>query len=84
METVNYGEIHAYMLKKTQEYYQDPPAVLVEAVIRERSSRGETVSYDEARKLVSLIDIQRLVKEEMQKLWPEFMATIPSNSLKDR
>ena len=84
METVNYGEIHAYMLKKTQEYYQNPPAALVEAVIRERKSRGEALSCEEARKLVSLIDIQRLVKEEMQKRWPEFMATIPSNSLKDR
>ena len=34
------------------------------------------------RKLVTTIEIQQLVKEEMQKKWPDFMAFIPSNSLR--
>lgn len=81
---VNYSEIHAYMLKKTQEYYAEPPKVLVEAVISEYKSRGEDISAAEAKKLVSLIDIQRFIKAEMKAIWPEFMAGIPENSLKDR
>ena len=81
-ESVNYKEIHAYMLKKTSEYYQCPPAVLVEAIMEERKNEGSPVSYEEARKLVTPLQIQRLVKEEMQKKWPDFMSAIPSNPLR--
>ena len=83
-KTVNYGEIHAYMLKKTQEYYVNPPQILVDAVLAEARSRGEELTAQEAKKQVSLIDIQRLIKAEMKEKWPEFMASIPSNSLQDR
>ena len=82
-ETVNYKEIHSFMLKKTQEYYVNPPAFLVEAVLAEHRSRGEQISLQEAKKRVSLIDIQRCVKKEMQEKWPEFMAAIPENPLKE-
>ena len=81
-DSVNYQEIHAYMLKKTSEYYQCPPSVLVEAAMEQYKKAGVTVSYEEAKKLVTPIQIQRLVKEEMQKKWPEFMASIPSNPLR--
>ncbi len=81
-DPVNYGEIHAYMLRKTREYYLNPPAVLVEAVMEKQKNNGHPVSREEARKLVSTIQIQRLVKEEMQKKWPEFMSSIPSNPLR--
>lgn len=83
-EQVSYREIHAYMLQKTREYYENPPAVLVDQVIREAESRGEKLSPEEAEKQVSLIDIQRCIKREMQKKWPEFMASIPQNSLKEK
>ena len=83
-ETVNYSEIHAFMLKKTQEYYQEPPKVLVEAVLAQARSRGENLTWNEAKKQVSLIDIQRLIKEEMKARWPQFMASIPENGLRDR
>ncbi len=83
-ENVSYQEIHAYMLKKTQEYYVNPPAILVEAVIAQHKAQGESLSYEEARKQVSLIDIQRYLKQEMQKKWPEFMGSIQSNPLSDR
>ncbi len=80
-DPVNYGQIHAYMLQKTREYYYSPPAVLVEAVMEKQKNEGHPVSYEEAGKLVTSIQIQRLVKEEMQKKWPDFMASIPSNPL---
>ena len=32
-ENITYREIHAYMLQKTQEYYRNPPASLVDDVI---------------------------------------------------
>ena len=81
---VSYKEIHAYMLEKTQEYYRDPPGSLVDAVMAQEQEKGHAVTRQEARELVSLIDIQRLVKAEMTEKWPEFMASIPSNSLRDR
>ena len=81
-DSVNYKEIHAYMLQKTSEYYRCPPAVLVEAIMDERRADGCPVSYEEARKLVTPLQIQRLVKAEMQEKWPEFMQTIPSNPLR--
>ena len=82
-ESVSYREIHSFMLKKTQEYYLNPPAPLVEAVLAEARSRGEALTVEEAKKRVSTIDIQRLVKQEMQKKWPDFMAGIPQNPLKE-
>ncbi len=80
-ETVNYQEIHAYMIRKTQEYYQNPPAPLVEAVIQAYKAQGEEISYEEAKSLVSLINIQRYLKQEMTEKWPEFMGSIRENSL---
>ena len=82
-EKITYQEIHAYMLKKTQEYYQDPPQVLIQATAAKFAAQGQILSPEEARKAVSLIDIQRYLKEEMSQKWPEFMGTIPQNSLKD-
>ena len=79
---VTYSEIHAYMLKKTSEYCAHPPAPLVDAVIEEQKKAGRTVSRQEAEKLVSPIQIQRLIKQEMAEKWPEFMASIPSNPLR--
>ncbi len=81
-DSVNYKEIHAYMLKKTAEYYQCPPAVLVEAIMEDYKNAGYPVSYDEAKKRVTSLQIQRYIKEEMQKKWPDFMASIPSNPLR--
>ena len=81
-EPISYSQIHAYMLRKTREYYQNPPAVLIEAVMQEQQSRGLPVTAEQARKLVTPIQIQRLIKQEMAELWPEFMASIPSNPLK--
>ena len=78
---LNYKQIHAYMLYKTHEYYVEPPQVLVNAVMEKCKAEGQTVSYEEAKKLVSPIDIQRLVKQEMTEKWPEFMSSIPSNPL---
>ena len=83
-EAVNYQEIHAYMLEKTREYYQCPPAALVEAAMERCRKNGLQPTYEEAAKLVTPIEIQRLVKEEMRKKWPEFMASIPSNPLQGR
>ena len=80
---VSYKEIHAYMLEKTNEYYRNPPEVLVDRVLREEQEKGHALTRQEARKLVSLIDIQRYLKAEMTEKWPEFMATIPSNSLRE-
>ena len=80
--TVNYSEIHAYMLKKTQEYYANPPRVLIEEIQDRMAEKGHPVTEQEARALVTSIDIQRLVKREMQEKWPEFMATIPENPLR--
>ena len=82
-ENVSYREIHAYMLKKTQEYYQNPPQVLIQATLAQYAAAGQNITMEEARKLVSLIDIQRYLKEEMSQKWPEFMGNIPSNGLKD-
>ena len=82
-ETVTYQQIHAYMLKKTQEYYVNPPQVLIQATAAKYAAGGQILSPEEARKAVSLIDIQRYLKEEMSQKWPEFMGSIPNNSLKD-
>ena len=82
MSEPTYPQIHAYMLRKTREYYEDPPKVLVDRVLRDARSRGETLTRQEAEKQVSLIDIQRYLKAEMQQLWPEFMGSIPDNSLR--
>ena len=82
-ESVSYKEIHAYMLKKTQEYYVNPPEVLVQATLAKLRLQGLDPTWEEARKQVSLIDIQRYLKEEMSQKWPEFMGSIPSNGLKD-
>lgn len=82
-ENISYKEIHAYMLKKTQEYYQNPPQVLIQATAAKYALAGQILSPEEARKAVSLIDIQRYIKEEMSQKWPEFMGSIPSNGLKD-
>ena len=81
-ESVNYKEIHAYMLKKTSEYYQCPPAELVEAAMEKVKKAGLPITYEEAKKLVTPIEIQRYIKKEMQQKWPEFMTTIPSNPLR--
>lgn len=81
-DSVNYKEIHAYMLEKTREYYHCPPAALVEAVMEERRSSGSPVSPAQARELVTPLQIQRFVKAEMQQKWPDFMSTIPSNPLR--
>ena len=83
-EKVTYQQIHAYMLKKTREYYENPPQVLIQAAAAKYAAMGQILSPEEARKAVSLIDIQRLIKEEMSIKWPEFMGSIPSNGLKDR
>ena len=83
-DTVNYKEIHAYMLKKTQEYYQKPPKILVDAVMEKQKEKGSPVTYELAERMVTSIEIQRLVKEEMKKKWPEFMAAIPSNPLQSQ
>ena len=80
-DSVSYQEIHAYMLKKTQEYYHRPPAVLVEKIMETFKEGGNPITYAEAQKLVTPIQIQRLIKEEMKEKWPEFMASIPSNPL---
>ena len=82
MAEPTYSQIHAYMLQKTREYAQEPPKPLVDEVLRQARSRGETLSRDQAKKLVSLIDIQRYLKEEMKALGPEFMAGIPENGLR--
>ena len=78
MASSDYKEIHAYMLKKTREYCQRPPRELIEEI-----SRKKGVSYEEAEGLVTPILVQRYIKEEMKKLWPEFMASIPSNPLEE-
>ena len=83
-EKVTYQEIHAYMLKKTQEYYQNPPQVLIQNTAAQYALQGRILTPDEAKKLVSLIDIQRYIKEEMSQRWPDFMGSIPSNGLKNR
>lgn len=83
-ENVTYKEIHAYMLKKTQEYYQNPPQVLIQATAAKYAAAGQNITMEEARKLVSLIDIQRYLKEEMSQKWPQFMGSIPSNGLKEK
>ena len=80
-ESVSYREIHAYMLQKTQEYYRNPPAALVEDVIAAFRAQGEDISWDTAKERVSLINIQRYIKQEMSEKWPEFMGGIPSNDL---
>lgn len=80
-KSVTYQQIHAYMLKKTQEYYQNPPAKLVEDVIAAYKAQGDEISYETAKERVSLINIQRCIKEEMAQKWPEFMGSIPSNPL---
>ena len=80
---VSYKEIHAYMLEKTREYYRNPPEVLVDAVMKQEQKKGHAVTRQEAKKLVSLIDIQRYLKAEMTEKWPEFMSSIPSNSLRE-
>ena len=80
-ESVNYKEIHAYMLKKTLEYCKQPPKVLVEKILETYREGGHPITYAEAEKQVTPLQIQRLVKEEMKEKWPEFMASIPSNPL---
>lgn len=80
-EKVTYQQIHAYMLRKTQEYYRDPPKALVMDVIAAYKAQGEEIPYDTARERVSLINIQRYLKAEMAEKWPEFMGSIPTNSL---
>jgi len=80
-EKVTYKEIHAYMLQKTKEYYDRPPKKLVEDVIAAYQAQGDSIDYDTAAQRVSLINIQRFVKEEMAQKWPEFMGGIPSNGL---
>ena len=80
-ESVNYKEIHAYMLKKTLEYCKCPPKVLVETIMETYREGGHPISYEEARAQVTPLQIQRLVKEEMKEKWPEFMSSIPSNPL---
>ena len=80
---VSYKEIHAYMLEKTREYYRNPPEVLVDAVMKQEQKKGHAVTRLEAKKLGSLIEIQRYLKAEMTEKWPEFMSSIPSNSLRE-
>ena len=82
MSEINYKELHAYMLQKTSEYYQAPPAALVDEVLATYRDAGQSLTRDEARQLVTPLQIQRYVKAEMQKKWPDFMAAIPSNPLK--
>lgn len=80
-ENVSYKEIHAYMIRKTQEYYLDPPAPLVQDVIAAYKAQGDDISYEDAKTRVSLINIQRYLKQEMSEKWPEFMGSIRENSL---
>ena len=80
-ERISYQQIHAYMLKKTKEYYDNPPASLVEDVIAAYRAQGEEISPEVARERVSLLNIQRYIKQEMAEKWPEFMGSIPSNPL---
>lgn len=80
-ESISYQEIHAYMLRKTQEYYRNPPEALVDDVIAAYGAQGESISRETAKERVSLINIQRYVKQEMAQKWPEFMGSIPSNQL---
>ena len=81
-DSVSYKEIHAYMLKKTSEYYRCPPAALVEPIMEQCKKIGCPVTYEKAQSMVTPIQIQRYVKAEMQKKWPDFMASIPSNPLR--
>ena len=78
---VSYREIHTYMLQKTQEYYRNPPEALIEDVLAAYRAQGDEISRDDAKKYVSLLNVQRYVKEEMARKWPEFMGSIPSNPL---
>lgn len=80
-DSVTYSQIHAYMLQKTQEYYRNPPRKLVQDVIDAYKAQGETITAEVAAERVSLINIQRYIKEEMAEKWPEFMGSIPSNRL---
>lgn len=80
-EKVTYQQIHAYMLQKTREYYLEPPAALIEDVIQAYKAQGEDIPWETAKERVSLLNIQRYIKQEMAEKWPEFMGGIPSNSL---
>lgn len=80
-KTVSYQQIHAYMLMKTKEYYDNPPEILVNEVIAAYKAQGEEISAEIARERVSLLNIQCLIKKEMAEKWPEFMGGIPSNPL---
>ena len=78
---VSYQQVHAYMVKKTQEYYQNPPESLVDDVIAAYKAQGDDISREVAKSRVSLINIQRYLKQEMAEKWPEFMGRIPANPL---
>ena len=82
-QSVTYQQIHSYMLQKTREYRLDPPAELVDALQAEASGRGEPLTRAQAREQVSLIEIQRYLRREMTEKWPEFMASIPVNPLRE-
>lgn len=79
--SVSYREIHTYMLQKTQEYYRNPPEALIEDVLAAYRAQGDEISREDAKKYVSLLNVQRYVKDEMARKWPEFMGSIPSNPL---
>ena len=80
-EQISYQQIHAYMLRKTKEYYDNPPEPLVDDVVAAYRAQGDEISREIARERVSLLNIQRYIKEEMARKWPEFMGKIPSNPL---
>ena len=80
-ERISYQQIHAYMLQKTKEYYDNPPESLVDDVISAYKAQGDEISREVARERVSLLNIQRYIKQEMAEKWPEFMGRIPSNPL---
>lgn len=44
--TVNFEEVHVYMLHKPREYYQNLPAVLVEAVMGKQKNDRLLEEYD--------------------------------------
>lgn len=65
------AEVVRYVFGKFQEYTENPPADLVQAVIDDYKCHGADITYEDAVSKVPMQSIVELISAEVREQWPE-------------
>jgi hypothetical protein len=60
-----------YIFEKNTEYADNPPAALVQEIIDEYASRGESITPEDAAAKVRFDSIDAVIEEDVKERWPD-------------